>query len=117
MTTIEVSAAEADPIIATIARLGLRLPENQGLPGAASRTLVWTPDLTANEQLIYDAATAAVALTPTEYAEVRAQMQVLRAFRQRNQSDFIALTQNARDRALYDSVVAITEVLLKVLRD
>jgi len=71
MTTVNVDASLADDIITRCQRLGLRLPENQGVPGAAQRTLVWTPDLTSAEQVLLKNAGSAVFLTAAEAAAIQ----------------------------------------------
>lgn len=72
MTTLAIEQERADDLIRACQRLGIRLPENQGAPGVATRTFVWTPDLTANEQTILRAALGAVSLTTDERTGLQA---------------------------------------------
>lgn len=77
MTTLAIEQERADDLIRACQRLSIRLPENQGAPGTASRTLVWTPDLTAGEQTILRAALGAVALTTAERNGLQADIDLL----------------------------------------
>jgi hypothetical protein len=56
-------------------------------------------------------------ITFTEWQALENDLSVLRTFRQQTQAQFIALTQNQRDRALFDVVSAQTNVIRALLRD
>lgn len=88
-----------------------------GLP-----TFTWEPPLTAQEQADFDilvgiAKSGMTGLSIEEYRIVRQNLPALRALRQLTQSQFIALTQNQRDRMLYDAIVADTILWLTLLRE
>jgi hypothetical protein len=88
-----------------------------GLP-----TFIWNPPLTAQEQADFDilvgiARSGMTSLSIAEYQTVRQNLQPLRALRQLTQSQFIALTQNQRDRMLYDALVGDTVLWLLLLRE
>ena len=83
--------------------------------------LFFDPPLTSAEQATLDAIVAATrsktGLSPTDYAAVRSQMQILRDLRQLGRNAFVAQTQAQINRQEYDCLVAITEIFLKVFRD
>lgn len=56
-------------------------------------------------------------LTLPEWLLLEDEQATKRTFKQRSQSDFIALTQNQRDRALYDAVIALIKVQNAQIRD
>lgn len=82
------------------------------------------PPLSSGEQATYDAIVAVARsgsdITPAEYAALNVTngpLPTLRTFQQMSQSEFIALAQNARDRALFDSVTALIRVIRALMRD
>jgi hypothetical protein len=56
-------------------------------------------------------------LSRIERDTIETDLAALRTFRQQTQAEFIALTQNQRDRALFDVVNAQTNVIRALLRD
>jgi hypothetical protein len=80
MTTVNVESERADDLIRACQRLGLRLPENQGAPGSSQRTLVWTPDLSAAEQILLRNAGSAVSLTDAERNAIQSDIDGLVTF-------------------------------------
>lgn len=125
MTTRQVSRELADSVARGCRAAGLRPPSSSGaLPSDAVATFVWEPDLTAAEQATVDTilrlAVGATLITPAEHAALNVPngpLPTLRAFQQMSQSDFIALAQNARDRALFDNVTALIRVIRALMRD
>ena len=82
----------------------------------------FVPPLTAQEQTTYDGLLAFARsgfdhLTPTEYANIRPQLTVIRDLRQLGRNAFMQLDANERDRRLYDAQSATTTILLAILRE
>lgn len=118
MSTLTVSNAIGDAVIAACAAQ-VRRPDGFGT--GDTRTLSWTPDLTAAEAATVDeiirSASMQSPMTAGAYEAVRSQMQTLRALRQMGRNSFMALSQTERDRLIYDNLVAATQVFLSILRD
>jgi hypothetical protein len=99
----------------------LRAPsEVIGYPGE-TRTLVFDPELSTQEQATYDVLLSVlrspVSLTPVEWSAIRPHIQTVRDLRQLGRNPFMALTAAERDRMLYDAQAATTTILLALLRD
>jgi hypothetical protein len=80
------------------------------------------PPLSVAEQATLDGLRAVArshvpGISPTEWQAITVDLATMRAFRQQTQAAFIALTQNQRDRALFDAINAQTNVLRALLRD
>lgn len=94
----------------------LRVPS-----GVDATSMTFDPDLTVDEQatvaLALDQVKSEIGLTAAAYADIRAQMQVLRALRQLGRNAFMALSATERDRQLYDAMTAVTQVFIAMTRD
>jgi hypothetical protein len=86
MTTLNLEAASAARIIDASPAVGLRLPsDNQGAPESATRTLVYTPDLTAAEQATFDrllavARSHVAGISPAEWQALEPDIAGLRTY-------------------------------------
>lgn len=108
----------AIPTIALACLAAFRWPNVTDYTGT-TLTLTFTPDLTAAEQTAL-AEIVRAANTPLTRAERNAVEPFLvtgRSFLALSQSEFIALTQNARDRMLFDNVSAQWRVIFRLFRD
>lgn len=112
------------PDVDDVARIVLRCHDAGRAPTAVAYsgsqlTLTFAPDLTTTEMTTISGVVRGVLahLTKTERDGIETDLAALRAFRQQSQSEFIALTQNQRDRALFDVVNAQTNVIRALLRD
>jgi hypothetical protein len=115
---------------ATATRVGelcatyLRAPESIATDATSGEpVLVFNPALTTAEQAtladLLRMARMGVpnTLSLAEFQAIKADLDTMRTFRQQTQAGFIALTQNQRDRALFDAINAQTNVLRALLRD
>lgn len=107
-------------IFPELLRTYLRMPDTYD---SDALTAVFTPPLTAAEQAVF-ADLRAMAKSPTtsqmtlaEYQAIKPFLATERAFVQQSQAEFIALTQNARDRQLFDVVTALIRVQRQMMRD
>ena len=108
-------------IVASLADAGLPQPVSVIQPPGQSATITWTPDLSPAQAttlaLLEKLTVGATLMTPAERTALEPQLVIGRAFLGLAQADFIALTQNARDRMLFDAVSAQWRVLFRLLRD
>ena len=114
------AAAVGDEFMAMLAA-SLRMPRTPDAPAEdGTQTIVFDPDLTAEEQTRFDMmvelAASTVSVTPDEWAAMRPHIQTLRELRQLGRSGFMALTAAERDRLLYDALTAETQLWLALLR-
>lgn len=108
-----------DAIVAAI-----RAPDRIDYLGATV-SYVFTPDLTAGEVTTFTttvtemqrAAVASAPITRAERASVEDELAQIRTFRQQSQSEFIAKTQNQRDREIFDTLNSLITVQRTILRD
>jgi hypothetical protein len=75
MSSFDLPAPLASAVVSMSPSVGLRQPtDNLGPPSAATRTLVYTPDLTVAEQTIFDRlvnlSSSAVLISPTEWQAI-----------------------------------------------
>lgn len=83
----------------------------------------FSPPLTAAEQTTYDDLVAMLrtpltaSMTLAEYQQIKPFLATERSFVQMSQSEFIALTQNQRDRTLFDTLTAVIRVQRVMMRD
>lgn len=81
MTTVVVEQERLVDLLDGADRVGLRRPTGLGgSPGDVDRTLTWTPDLTANEQILARAAAGAVRLTTAERNALQPEVDLLTTF-------------------------------------
>lgn len=94
--------------------------------GDGTVTLTYPADLTVEQRAVAQGIAADLVgarrthrggLSLDEYRALKADLAVLRTFRQQSQAQFMALTATQRDRALFDAVNAQTNVLRALLRD
>jgi hypothetical protein len=85
----------------------------------ATVTLTFTPDLTASDISTLTAVVRAAlsVLTRAERDMIEPFLATQRTFVGLAQADFIALTQNQRDRTLFDVVTALARTQRAMLRD
>lgn len=107
--------------VVALCTLYLRTPSGSYIDDVAGMVVEFVPALSAAEQLafadIVALARSGYDLTLTEYQALKPSLATMRTFQQQTQAEFIALTQNARDRALFDLGNAHTKVLRALLRD
>lgn len=120
MTSIVVPSPLAQLTMSLAYHAGLRPGTMEG-DGVTDRTIVYTPDLTAPEQAIFDASLALAKahqqMSREAYAAIRADIQTVRDLRQMGRNAFMALTATERDRLIYDAQSATTTILLAILRE
>lgn len=100
----------------------VRAPATAALDAQGGFVATFSPPLTTDEQIIYDrimklARSPLQGITLAEYATIEDDLAVVRTFRQQSQSEFIAKTQNARDREIFDTLNALINVQRAMLRD
>lgn len=98
----------------------LRAPATASIDAEGVITTTFDPPLSASEQVTYDSMIQTLStpdvMRPEIFEAIKPDLAVMRTFRQQTQASFLALTQNQRDRALFDVINAQTNVLRAILK-
>lgn len=124
MTTIELIGSDRNDLAQRAAarmHTHSRGPDFINEDDGTTTLLRWVDDLTPEELVevnhLLDMAHSETGLSVEGYADIRAQMQTLRALRQMGRNAFMALTAAERDRLTCDALVAVTQIFISMQRD
>lgn len=121
MSTHQFARFERDAALYAVVPANLRVWSNVAATDTTI-TFTYTPDLSAAETatltlLVGYCRLGPPGITPAEWVALGPSLDTMRTFQQLSQADFIALTQNQRDRMLFDLGNAHTRVLRALMRD